>query len=299
LKHRFLDALGLSFLLAVIGCSGGPPDRKVGPSGTGPPRRIVSMTPALTEILFALGVGERVVGVTEFCDYPPEAARAARIGGYANPSVEAILSLHPDLTLVSPGPGNRDAALAVERAGVRLEVVPAETLSETYRAIVGVARACGVEERGRDLANSIRSRIAAAAERVRDLPKVRTLFCVQIDPLIAVGRGTLPGEILELAGGVNVIESARYPQVGIETVLAAAPQVILHARMDSADPAAGQLAMDYWSRWQAVPAVRDQRVVVFDATIALRPGPRVADAVERLATMLHGTPPAVPVRKGR
>ncbi len=255
------------------------------------------MTPALTEILFALGLGENVVGVTDFCDFPPEAARRARIGGYANPSVEAILSLRPDLALVSPGPGNRDAALAVERAGVRLEVIPAETLSETYGAIEAVARACEVEARGRDLAESIRSRIAAAAERVRDLPRVRALFCVQIDPLIAVGRGTLPGEILELAGGVNVIDSARYPQIGIETVLAAKPEVILHARMDSADPDAGQIAVSYWSRWHAVPAVRDHRVFVFDATLALRPGPRVADAVERLQTLLHGAAAAAPVGK--
>jgi len=249
------------------------------------------MTPALTEILFALGLGESVVGVTDYCDYPPEAARRARIGGYVNPSVETILSLQPDLALVSPGPGNREAALAVQRAGVRLEVIPAETLSETYLAIERVAVACGVEQKGRDLAANVRSRIDAAADRVRQLPGVRALFCVQIDPLIAVGRGTLPGELLELAGGVNVIEASRYPQIGVETVLAAAPQVILHARMDSSDPGAAQQAMSYWRRWGAIPAVRDHRVFVFDATLALRPGPRVADAVERLAALLHETSP--------
>lgn len=257
------------------------------------------MTPALTEILFALDLGDRVVGVTDFCDYPPEAARRIHIGGYVNPSVEAILSLHPDLALVSPAAGNRDAALTVERAGVRLEVIPAETLSATYGAIETVARICGVEERGRELVRSIRSRIDGAAADVRDLPRVRTLFCLQIDPLIAAGRGTLPAELLELAGGANIVRAERYPRVGIETVLSEAPEVILQARMDSRDPAADPLAAAYWNRWTTLPAVRYQRVFVFDATIALRPGPRVADAVEQLAALLHGKASTAPTGKGR
>ncbi len=245
------------------------------------------MTPALTEILFALNLGDRVVGVTDFCDYPPEVAGRARIGGYANPSVEAILSLHPDLVLVSPAAGNRDAALAVERAAVRLEVIPAETLAETFSAIESVGRACGEEARGREIAAAVRARVAAAAGRVHGLPKVRTLFCLQVEPTVVAGRGTLPGEILELAGGLNVIRAPRYPQVGIETILAEAPEVILQTSMDVPDGAARQVVSQYWRRWSRIPAVREGRVYVFDGASALRPGPRVADAVEQIASLLH------------
>lgn len=245
------------------------------------------MTPALTEILFALGVGERVVGVTDYCDYPPEAATRTHIGGYVNPSVETIISLHPDLALVSPAGGNREAGLAVRRAGVRLEVIPAETLSETYAAILRVAELCGVDERGRALVTSMQARIDATAARWRSEPPVKTLFCVQLEPLIAAGRGTLPAELLELAGGLNVVRAARYPQVGIETVLSEAPEVILQSRMDVADSSGVRQARAYWARWPSLPAVRDDRVFVFDATTALRPGPRVAEAVEQLSGLVH------------
>lgn len=251
---------------------------------------MVSLTPAITEILFALGLGDRVVGVTDFCDHPPEAATRPRVGGYVNPSVESILALRPDRVWVSPAAGNREAALAVERAGVPLEVVPAETLAETFAAIGRVASECGVPERGEALLRSMRERMDAAGSRVRDLPRVRTLFCMQLDPIIAAGTGTLPSELLDLAGGLNVVRAPRYPEIGMETVIAEAPEVILLARMVGADEAASRALVESWSRWSTLPAVRDGRVYVFDATIALRPGPRVADAVERLAALLHGRP---------
>lgn len=247
----------------------------------------MSLAPALTEILFALDLGERVVGVTDYCDYPPEAAQRAHVGGYVNPSVESVLALHPDLVVVSPAAGNRDAALTLQRTGVRLTVIPAETLAETLAAIEAVGRACGVEAQGTRLAQSVRARIEAASGKVRDLPKVKTLFCVQIDPLIAAGAGTLPSELLELAGGINVVGAERYPQVGIEAVISEAPQVILQARMDAARDGSATSLESYWRRWGTIPAVRDGRVHVFDATTALRPGPRVADAVEQLAALLH------------
>jgi iron complex transport system substrate-binding protein len=251
------------------------------------PQRIVSMAPALTEILFALGVGDRVVGVTTYCDYPPEARERAKIGGFSNPSVEAILALEPDVVVVNPAGGNRDSALAVETAGVALEVVAAETLSDTYVAIRKLAELCGVEQRGEELAASIRERIARVAERVADRPRVPALYCVQIEPLIAAGRGTLPAELMELAGGINVIESDRYPRIGIESVLATSPDVILQSRMDTTDPDADGIALDFWKRWTSIPAVRHGRVFVFDGTTSLRAGPRVADAVEMLALSLH------------
>ncbi len=245
------------------------------------------MTPALTEILFALGAGDRVVGVTAYCDWPPEARARAKIGGYVDPSVERILALRPDLVLVTPAAGNRDGALAVRRAGLRLEVVEADSLADTYDAIERVAALCGVAERGRDLVASLRRRVEAASSRARGLPRVRTLFCLELDPLVAAGPGTLPAEILDLAGGENVASGGRYPRLGIETVLAAAPDVILAARMDPPATASSEEAARFWRRWPSIPAVRDGRVFTIDATVALRPGPRVADAVELVASLLR------------
>src|SRR5262245_32125019 len=110
------------------------PGRTTSP-GPNAPSRIVSLAPALTEFLFAVGAGDRVVGVTAFCDYPEEARKLPKVGGYTTPSVEAILALRPDLVLVSPASGNRDSALSLRQAGLRVEVVPAETLDEAYSAV--------------------------------------------------------------------------------------------------------------------------------------------------------------------
>lgn len=282
---RRLPALAVAFALAwIAGCDA----RDARPaSAQAAPERIVSLAPALTEILFALELGDRVVGVTSFCDWPPEAASKAKVGGYSNPSVETILALRPDLVVVSPGPGNRDAALAIERAGIRVAVVPAETLEETLAAFEVVARAAGVADRGARLAEEVRARLDAVAARVAAQPKVPTLFCVQTDPVIVAGSGTLPSQLLEIAGGRNVVNLPRYPTLGIETVLGLAPATILQSRMDAPEPGSEGSEAAFWRRWPAVPAVRDGRVLVLADPLALRPGPRVGEAAEQLAELLH------------
>lgn len=282
---RRLPALAVAFALAlIVGCDAHAP---LSASAEGSPRRIVSLAPALTEILFALDLGDRVVGVTSFCDWPPEATKKARVGGYADPSVETILALRPDLVVVSPGPGNRDAALVLERAGIRVQVVPAETLAETLAAFEIVARAAGVPERGTRLATDVRSTLDAVAARVAAEPKVPSLFCVQTDPVIVAGTGTLPSELLEIAGGRNVVTIPRYPRLGIETVLQLAPAVILQSRMDAPEPGSEGSEAAFWKRWSAIPAVSERKVYVLDNPLALRPGPRVGEAAEQLAELLH------------
>lgn len=254
------------------------------------PQRIVSLTPAITETLFAIGLGDRVVGVTRFCDYPPEARTKPQVGGYADPDVEAVVALTPDLVLISPNVGNRDGALALRRAGIRVEVVAGERLEETFAAMERIGTLCGVAERGRALAARVRGQVEAATAAVRGRTPTRALFCLQTDPVIAAGRDTLPSDLLERAGGVNVVEAPRYPQLTMEAVIAAAPDVILQTRMDvhEGDPSTGPTA--FWSRWHTLPAVEAGRVIVFDGTPALRPGPRVGDAVTQLAAYLHPKP---------
>ena len=283
--HRLFDrSLSVAVLLCLASCSGPPPP----PAATdATPKRIVSLAPALTEILFALDLGPRVVGVTQFCDWPPQVATLPRVGGYSNPSVEAILALQPDLVLVSPNVSNKDGALALERAGLRLGVIRSETLEETFTAIAEVGRLCGATDRAQQLEAEVRQRIERAAARVRGRPPVRTLFCLEVDPMIVVGKDTLPGQLLELAGGVNVVDAPRYPRIGIEAVVAAAPAVIVQTRMDVADPEVAAKAGAYWRRWRSIPAVRSGRLFVVDASPALRPGPRVGVAVEQLAAILH------------
>lgn len=278
-----MPAIGLWLALSAA-CSGtGPHDSRT----PGDPQRIVSLSPALTEILFALDVGERVVGVTDYCDYPPETARCSRVGGYVDPSVEAILALRPDLVLVSPNVGNRQVALIVRRAGVRLEVLETETLEDAYAAIERVAELAGVESRGKRLAEQVRSRLARVHERVSHLPAVTVLFCLEREPLIVAGAGTLPAELIRIAGGRNVIDAERYPTINIEGVLTRSPQVILQSRMDRVTSDDSEAALRFWGRWEGLPAVRDRRVHVLDGTTAFRAGPRVAEAAEQFARLFY------------
>lgn len=287
---RIVPLFGL--LTAVFACARPPVPVDLANEA---PQRIVSLTPALTEILFAVGAGDRVVGVTQYCDFPSAAKTRPKIGGYVNPSVEAVIALKPDLVVVSPGPGNRDAALAMRRAGLRLEIVPAETLEESLAAIEIVARAAGDEAAGRELRKDVRARLDAVARRVAGIPRTRTLFCIQTDPIIAAGRDTLPSQLLELAGGSNVVDVARYPRLDVEAVAAARPELILQSRMDLASGDA-HTEDAFWKRWPSIPAVAHGRVVVLHDDLALRPGPRVADAAEGLAAILHGEAAGAPTR---
>jgi len=280
------DLRRLGFLLAlsvlVLGCTA-PSEPARSASGV---RRVVSLTPALTEILFALDLGDRVVGVTDYCDTPPEARTRPKVGGYVNPSVEAVLALRPDLVVVSPGPGNRDAVQAMSRAGLKIAVIPAETLDETFHAIEAVGDAAGEPTRGRALVERLRARIDAVGRRVAGRPRIRVLFSVQVDPIIAAGRGTLPSQLVEAAGGINVVEAERYPKLGVESVVQLAPEVVLQSRMDVAH-GDGSAERTAWMRWSAIPAIARGRLVVLPDDASLRPGPRVADAVEQLAAILH------------
>lgn len=278
-------APAIAAAVGALVCACAPPRTEADPARA--PSRIVSLSPALTEILFALEIGDRVAGVTDFCDWPEAARSKPKVGGYANPSVEAILALGADLVVVSPGPGNRDAALALRRSGIRVEVIPAETLPETYAAIESLGALCGEPARGRLLAESTRARIEAVSARVAGAPRVRALFSVQADPIIAAGTGTLPSQLVEAAGGTNVVAAERYPRLDVEAVLAAAPEVILQSRMDVAAPSGPAPEIAAWMRWNEIPAVRAGRVVLLDGATALRPGPRVGEAAETIARILH------------
>ncbi len=281
----------LCALCALLGCAGGGSADSNGAEAVAAPAeapaRIVSLTPSITEILYALDLGEQVVGVTQFCDWPPAAKDKPKVGGYANPSIESVLARRPDLVLVSPNTGNREAAEAIRRAGVRLVVIEGDGLEDTFRAIEQVAEACGVAERGKELAREIRERIERSREAIADREPVPALFCVQMEPIIAAGSDTLISELLEIAGGYNVVQAGGYPRLGIETVLDAAPAVVFQTRM-GLPPSEEQQATDrFWNRWPALPAVRDRRVALIDGSTATRPGPRIADAVDRLARLLH------------
>jgi iron complex transport system substrate-binding protein len=265
--------------LLLVGCGATSPV-----AAPAVPARVVSLAPSITEILFALGAGGRLVGVCGSCDRPAAVAGLARVGTYLAPSVEATLALRPDLVIAVPSPGNREAVRAIERAGVRVLVVRDRTLGDLWASVHDIAGAVGVPAAGERLVGDLRARLDAIHARVATLPPRRVLVLVGHSPLVVVGGGSLQDELVRVAGGVNVAADAGsvWPTVTLELVVARAPEVIVDAAMGTEGS-----SRELFAALTTVPAVRDGRILRLDTGAFLRAGPRVPEAAEALAAAIH------------
>lgn len=272
------SAAGL--LALALGAGGG----SVAPAVAAPAARVVVLAPSATETVFALGAGDRVVGVCGQCDHPAAAARLPKVGGYLSPSVESVLGVRPDLVIAVPSPGNREAVRAVERAGVRVVVVQDRQLADLWTSIATLATALDVPEAGTRLAAELRAGLDAVRARVAGRPRPRVLLVIGHSPLIVAGGGTLQGELVALAGGTNVAADVggAWPQVSVELVIDRAPEVILDAAMGTEAGGRGLFA-----RLDTVPAVRHGRIVPVTSDTIYRAGPRVPEAAALLADAIH------------
>jgi iron complex transport system substrate-binding protein len=256
----------------------------VGEAAADQPRRIVSLAPAVTETLFALGVGSRVVGVSDFCDYPAEATRLPRVGSFLSPSVEAVLALEPDLVIGNESPGNRAPVEAMRRAGLRVEIVTPHLLGDLPVVTRKIAAFAGVPAAGEELVARMEGEMGAVRERVAGAPRRRTLMVVGQSPLVAVGGGTYLGEMLVEAGAINVAPAGgAWPRLGIEYVIAADPEVVIDSSMGTEQSA----TPEFWTRIGSLTAVREGRVYPFRSFHVLRPGPRLPTAFADLARLIH------------
>ena len=262
---------------ALIACA--PP-----PSRAGRPERVVSLAPSLTEAIYALGAGDRLVGACAQCDHPEAAKALPRVGGYLAPSVELVLAARPDLVVVVPSPGNREAVRAVERAGVRVLVLHDRTLADLRAGIRALGAALEIPDAGERLVDQVDAGLAAVRARVSGQAKPRVLLVVGHRPLIVAGGGTLQDELLTIAGGTNVAADAgaAWPPFSIEMVVARAPDVILDAAMGSE---AGSQTL--FRELADVPAVKEGRIVPLDPDVIFRAGPRVPEAASVLAAAMH------------
>ncbi|HOX43672.1 MAG TPA: helical backbone metal receptor [Myxococcota bacterium] len=256
----------------------------------GVPARVISLAPNLTEAIFALGAGGSLVGVTRYDDHPPEVAALPRVGGFTDPSLEAILALRPELVVCVPNAGNRKAMEALGRVKVPVLVLPAETLEDVFLSLETLGKVLGREAAARELQGSLRRRVEAVRARTRGAPKPSVLVVYGHKPLVAAGEGTFAQALIELAGGRNVLAGSRvrYPTVPMEEVLRLAPEVILDASMSGtgSELEPGQ-AREAWARWSVLPAVRAGRVHLVDSVLWFRPGPRIVQGLEQMARLLH------------
>jgi iron complex transport system substrate-binding protein len=270
------------------------PEKADGPDADRP-ARIVSMAPSTTETLFALGLGDRVAGVTRYCDHPPAARKIARIGGYVDPSYEAIVSLNPDLVILLTS--HREARPELAQMGIRTLTIPHKTIGDIHESIGLIGNACGAEDRAHALLAEFEERTARVRHAVQGLDRPLVLVCIgrdtgsgQLAGMYMAGHEGFYNEIIDLAGGVNACrdEQVPYPQLSAEGVIRLNPEVIvdLVSNMNPAEKSTAEIRKQ-WNRLRTVTAVRKERVHVIVGNHALRPGPRYVEFLKQLARLLH------------
>ncbi|MGA7234666.1 MAG: helical backbone metal receptor [Bryobacteraceae bacterium] len=259
------------------------------------PRRIVSTFPSVTETLFALGIGDRVVGVSTYCRYPPAVLALPKIGTYTKPDVEKIALLRPDLVIIQRGaPGLADRLSAV---GLRCLPVKVGSLDEVYSMILDIGAAAGVQDKASSLNEQIRSRLESIRHEHILRQRIPVLMVVGRTPglltnLIAVGSSTYLEELLQIAGGVNVLgdTAIAYPHISLETVVRLNPNVILDMSMmgEAGEPGPREEHLrQSWLAHKELAAVRNGMVFGLTSETLVTPGPRVVDAVELIRTKIQ------------
>jgi len=252
--------------------------------------RIVSMAPNLTEILFALGLDDHIVGVSNFSNYPAAAAAKPRVGGVLNPDIESILALEPDLVVNIPGSASQKVVARLAALGIPTLVVSTVTVEETLDAVETLGERTGRHDEAAVLVQKIRAEFADVRGRVESEPPTKTLFVIGHDPLYVVGDNTFIDDLIEIAGGINIAGDAigPYPRIGLEDVIARAPEVIIDSTLGTAFPEKDVVTRRrWWMQWDAIPAVATDRIYGLDTDVLLRPGPRMAEAARMVASAIH------------
>lgn len=237
------------------------------------PERIVSLVPSVTEILFALGAGDRLVGVTRYSDYPPAARDLPRVGDYSAPNLEAVAMLEPDLVLLAADAAGPALLSRLEALAIPAYIVYPRGIEETLDTIRRLGQILGRADAGERVAAELQAQLAAVQRAAGGRPRPRVLFCVMTEPLVVAGPGTLIDDLIRVAGGRNVVAPGpmRYPTWSPEGMLAADPDVIVvsvHPGQQSPD----QLA----AAWPELTAARRKRIVTIEPDWVSRPGPRLA-----------------------
>lgn len=254
-------------------------------------QRVVSLAPGLTEIVFAIGRGGNLVGVTKFCDYPAAARRIEKIGGFLDVSLEALVALAPDIVIAYPEHAGRMKSLPPQ---VRLLTVRHDRLFDLLHSIGEIGRALGSEKESGLLLGAIRDRLARVALQVRGRRRVRTL-CIagrnadELKNMFIIGRNDFLNDLLEIAGGTNAYRGkVDYPNVSLESVIALDPEFIFEISSHY-EGIADEKIFALWRPLGMVTAVSRQQVRIIKDPSWLRPGPRIALVAEGLAAMLHGS----------
>ena len=251
------------------------------------PRRIVPLAPSLTEIVYYLGLGDRVVGVTNHCNYPPEAALKPKVGSYINLNVERIISLAPDLVIGTVDGNEKIVVELLDQAGIPVYVVNPRDVREAVETINLLGKVCALGEKGESLARALSARVNHVVEKTAALRKPLVFLQIDLHPIMSVNRHTIHHDLIRLAGGKNMTaeEPITYPRISLEEIIQRKPEVILISSMERGGRF--EKAREDWLKWTTIPAVKNGRVHLIDSDLIDRPSPRVVEGLENMARLIH------------
>ena len=252
-----------------------------------PPKRIVSLAPNITEILFSLGLDEEIVGVSTHCNFPAMARSKVRVGSYIRLDFEKIASLHPDV-IIATGAGNtRDMVDRLEKLGFQTYVIYPKNFRDILQSIAHIGQVVNREKEAQAIIEGMRKRSGRVIELTKGLPRPKVFIQIGDVPIVTVGKGSFADDLIRLAGGENIAgkEKEVYPRLGMEEILKRSPEVIV---ISSMSPTGNyQKVLQEWTRWKTIPAVKNGRLHLIDSDLLDRPSPRIVDGLEELARVLH------------
>jgi iron complex transport system substrate-binding protein len=264
-------------------------------SGTPAGQRIVSLAPSVTEVLFALGLGDRIVGVTRQCLYPPEAAKITKIGGYYDPNFEQIVRLKPDLVVMLPEHVSEKEI--VTGLGIRALIVNHFTVEGIVRSFAEIGTMCGAGEKAAVIVADLNARMERIRKKTDGLPQPRVMVSLgrgmasgSLKDLFIAGKGTLYDDLIMLSGGTNVYtgKAVRFPQVELEGIYKLDPEVVIDMvpNLVAMNLTRGIVAAE-WEKAVHCKAVRNSRVYLFEEDYTTVPGPRFILTLEKMARAIH------------
>jgi iron complex transport system substrate-binding protein len=249
--------------------------------------RIVSLAPNITEILFGLGLGDRIVGVTKHCNYPVEALTKTNVGSYIDLNIEKILSLNPDLVIATADGNEKGSVERLMDFRIPVLITNPRNLDEVFETVKIIGRVTKQEPRAEIMVHALKQRADRVIQSCLPLSRPRVFLQINEHPLITVGKDTFHNHLIKLAGGINISgnDTVKYPKYSLEQVLRSRPDILLITSMER-----GVLAerkKERWKQWGQIPAVKQGRIHILNSDLLDRPSPRLVDGLEALARAIH------------
>lgn len=253
-------------------------------------RRIITLAPAITEIVFVLGKGSQIVGNTKFCDFPRESQKITKVGGLLDLNLEMSIKLNPDLIICYP---EHHQKVKILKGKVKILVVQHKVLSDIYNSIDSISKELQIPERGKNLVEKIKSILKTIQAKTKKMVKLKTLLIAgrnpdQLNNIFIIGKKDFLNELLEIAGGVNAYTGdIPYPNIGIESVVKMNPDFIIE--LSTYNPNLKKEKMiKLWQTFNLIRAVQNNHIVFIEENFWLRPGPRVGEIAKKLYYLFTG-----------